>query len=41
VLGCESDDQCALATDPPNMQRRMFCAAPVAGATTASSAITD
>jgi hypothetical protein len=41
LLGCEEDDECELMTDPQGMRRRMFCAAPVAGTTTASSAITD
>ena len=41
-IGCSSDDECMLTTDPPNMQRRMFCATPPAGgAATGSSAITD
>ncbi|HEY3500924.1 MAG TPA: hypothetical protein VGK73_39800 [Polyangiaceae bacterium] len=41
-IGCDSDDECELTTDPVGSRRRMFCATPVAGgAATGSSAITD
>jgi hypothetical protein len=40
-LGCRSDDECELATDPLGSRRRMFCAEPVTSAAMASSAITD